>query len=81
VVDIELVQPFIFRQGDMVIYALSSGALPSSVSLDPAQGTLSGVNVPSTFAPAVFAIGATLQRGGLTYSLPPFTVTWPRTGT
>ena len=81
VVDIEIVQPFKFRPGDVLTYTLASGSLPSSVSLDSAQGKLSGDNVPGTFVPAVFAIGATLQRGGVTYSLAPFTVTWPRTGT
>jgi hypothetical protein len=38
---------------------------------------VSGVNLPSTFVPTVFSIGATLQRGGLTYALAPFTVNWP----
>jgi len=78
VVEVEALQPFAFREGDVLTYSLSSGSLPSSVSLDSTQGKLSGINVPSTFVPAVFAIGASLQRGGLSYSLPPFSVSWPR---
>jgi len=80
VVDIDVLQPFTFKQGDALTYVLSSGTLPDTVSLNPSNGTLSGTNLPGTFAPAVFAIGATLQRGGLTYALAPFPVTWPRTG-
>lgn len=61
------------RSGDVLTYSVTSGTLPAGLTLDPATGTVSGT--PTQAETQTFSIGATLTRGGGSYTLAPYAVT------
>jgi large repetitive protein len=57
------------KSGDVLTYAVTSGALPSGIALDTTTGALSGVT--STYGRSSFTMVATLKRNGIDYEAVP----------
>jgi hypothetical protein len=57
------------RAGDLLTYAVTSGAPPHGLAFDPATGALSGVT--STYGSFSFTVVATLRRNGIDYATEP----------